>query len=226
MPADFESKNVIITGAAGGLGGAVVEAFLSAGARCHVPVREATAITPRAGLTITPGIDLTDERAVRSYYDSLPAVWASVHVAGGFAAAPFLETSLADLRRQVDLNLVTAFLACREAARRMRGTGGRLVNVTARAALAPPSGMVAYVASKAALAALTQALAKELEPENILVNAVAPSIIDTPANRAAMPDADASRWPKPAEIAAAILWLASPQNRLTSGAVVPVYGHA
>ena len=84
--------------------------------------------------------------------------------------------------------------------------------------------MAAYVASKAAVVALTRALAVELRPAGILVNAIAPSLIDTSANRAAMPDADHDRWPKPEEIARTILWLVSPENVLTSGAVVPVYG--
>src|SRR6185436_2025652 len=105
---------------------------------------------------------------------------------------------------------------------------GRIVNVAARPALEPRSGagMAAYVASKAAVAALTQALAAELAPRRILVNAIAPSIIDTPANRAAMPDADHASWPTPAEIAATILFLASADNQVTSGAIVPVYGRA
>jgi NAD(P)-dependent dehydrogenase (short-subunit alcohol dehydrogenase family) len=102
------------------------------------------------------------------------------------------------------------------------------VNVAARPALEPRSGggMVAYVASKAAVAALTQALAAEVAPRRILVNAVAPSTIDTAANRSAMPQADHDSWPKPAEIAATIAFLASPHNHVTSGAIVPVYGRA
>jgi NAD(P)-dependent dehydrogenase (short-subunit alcohol dehydrogenase family) len=125
----------------------------------------------------------------------------------------------------LDTNLVTAFLCAREAARRMTG-GGRIVQVASRAALEPPGGMAAYVASKAAVVALTRALAVELRPQGILVNAIAPSVVDTAANRAAMPDADHDRWPKPEEIAPTILWLVSPGNVLTSGAVVPVYGEA
>ena len=102
--------------------------------------------------------------------------------------------------------------------------GGRIVNVAARAAVAPVPGMAAYLTSKAGVAALTQALAAEVLTEGILVNAVLPSIIDTPANRASMPKADFATWPKPAEIAETIVFLASPENALTSGALVPVYG--
>jgi NAD(P)-dependent dehydrogenase (short-subunit alcohol dehydrogenase family) len=153
-----------------------------------------------------------------------------VHLAGGFKAAPLAETSLADLRAQLDINTTTAFLCCREAARNMRanpgGGGGRIVNVGSRAAVVPSGGSIAYTMAKAAVAALTQAAAAELASDGILVNAVLPSTIDTAANRAAMPKADHTRWPKPHEIAAAIAWLISPSNTLTSGALVPVYGRA
>ena len=112
--------------------------------------------------------------------------------------------------------------------RRAANGGGRIVNISARPALEPRlgAGSVAYTASKAAVAALTQSLAAEVLHENILVNAIAPSMIDTDANRKAMPRADYSLWPKPAEIAAIICNLAAPSNRLTSGAVIPVYGRA
>jgi len=104
--------------------------------------------------------------------------------------------------------------------------GGRIVNVAARPALEPRlgAGMVAYTASKSAVAALTQALAQETVEEEIWINAVAPSIIDTPANRTAMPDADHRRWVAPAAIAEIIAFLASPENRVTRGAVIPIYG--
>ena len=220
---------MVVTGAAGGLGPAVVEALLAAGATCHLPVRGRGEGAPQDARVVTiPNVDLTDEGAVRAFYSSRPSLWASVHVAGGFKAAPVLETSLADLRGQLDLNLATAFLCCREAARNMRagGGGGRIVNVGSRAAAVPAGGAVAYTVAKAAVAALTQALADELRGDGVLVNAVLPSIIDTPANRTAMPGADYARWPRPAEIAATIGWLVSPANGLTSGALVPVYGRA
>lgn len=176
------------------------------------------------------GVDLTDEAAVVGFYAGLPqGLWASVHVAGGFAMAGIVETSLADLRGQLDMNLTAAFLCCREAVRRFRehgGAGGRLVNVASRAALQPAGGKTAYTLAKTGVVALTYALADELASEGILVNAVAPGTIDTAANRAAMATADASRFVAPQEIAAAILWLASPDNRIGSGAVVPVYGRS
>jgi NAD(P)-dependent dehydrogenase (short-subunit alcohol dehydrogenase family) len=222
---DLEGRHVVITGGRGGLGGAVVDAFVAAGATCHLPERSA-APEERPGVHAIPGVDLTSEEAVRSLYAALPPLWASIHLAGGYAGAPIVDTALADLNRQLQLNLVTAFLCSREAVRKMGGAGGRIVNVSSKAALVPSGGSIAYAASKAAVVALTRSLAEEVKARGILVNVVAPSTIDTPANRAAMPGADHARWPKPAELARAILWLASPENTVTSGAVVPVYGNA
>jgi NAD(P)-dependent dehydrogenase (short-subunit alcohol dehydrogenase family) len=142
--------------------------------------------------------------------------------------SPAADTDKAALMHMLNMNLVSCHLCCRAALRAMGERGGRIVNVGARPALEPRTGAgkVAYVASKAGVIALTQALAEELAPTGTLVNAVVPSIIDTPANRAAMPDADHGKWPSPADIAATIVFLASPANRVTSGAIVPVYGRA
>jgi NAD(P)-dependent dehydrogenase (short-subunit alcohol dehydrogenase family) len=226
MSSDLSGRQVVITGGRGGLGGAVVEAFLAAGAVCYLPERSPAPAPVPGRAQVIPGIDLTSEEAVRALYAGLPALWASVHLAGGYAGKPLVQTSLADLRQQLDLNLTTAFLCCREAVRKMGSAGGRIVNVSSRAALVPSGGSLAYAAAKGAVVALTQGLAEEVRPQGILVNAVAPSTLDTPANRAAMPGADHSRWTKPAEVARAILWLASPENTVTSGAVLPVYGNA
>jgi NAD(P)-dependent dehydrogenase (short-subunit alcohol dehydrogenase family) len=200
----------MITGAGGGLGPAVVAAMRSRGAICHTPDRQE--------------LDLGNEAAVTAYYAALPSLWASVHVAGGFAMAAATDTSLAAFNGQWNVNTVTAFLASREAVRRIRasGMGGRIVNVASRAALEHPAGKIAYVAAKAAVAAMTRALAAETRSENILVNAVLPETIDTPANRKAMPQADFSLWTRPEAIAAAIVWLASPENETVTGTLVPV----
>jgi NAD(P)-dependent dehydrogenase (short-subunit alcohol dehydrogenase family) len=232
-PGGFEGRHVVVSGGTGALGRAVVARLLAADARCHVPVfdeRECDGLPWRADprVTLAPGVDLTDEGATEAFFRGLPGVWASVHLAGGFSMAPLTRTSLVEWRRLMDLNATCCFLCCREAVARMRegGAGGRIVNVAARPALVPAGGMVAYSASKAAVVALTQALAEELAPEGIWVNAVAPSIIDTPANRRAMPDAPHERWPKPAELAETIVQLAAPANAVTRGAVVTVYGRA
>ncbi len=187
-------------------------------------------VRPSDRPTVRPsyGIDLTDEAAVTAYYAGIPALYASIHLAGGYAAKPVTETSQLDLEKMLLLTLGTAFLCSREAIRNMRGTGtpGRIVNVGARVSEVPIGGAVAYSISKGGVAALTRSLAVELKDEGILVNAVLPSIIDTPANRAAMPKADPAKWPRPEDLARTILWLASPENTLTSGALVPVYGRA
>lgn len=227
MPSPLEGRHVVITGGDGALGRSVVARFGAAGARCHLPVLGAAPATPEPGAVVTGSVNLTDEGAVAAYFGGLPPIWASVHLAGGFAAQAITDTTRADLDRQLELNLVTAFLCCREAVRTMRRSGGgRIVNVAARVVETPVGGMAAYSISKAGVAALTRALAVEVKGDGILVNAVLPSIIDTPANRAAMPAADPARWPRPEQLAEAILWLASPENQLTSGALVPVYGAA
>jgi NAD(P)-dependent dehydrogenase (short-subunit alcohol dehydrogenase family) len=141
--------------------------------------------------------------------------------------SPIAETSLAELEQQWRTNVVTCFLACREAVKAMRKSGsGRIVNTASRAAVATPPGMSAYVTSKGAVTAFTQALAAEVLADRILVNAVLPGTIDTPANRSGMPKADHASWAKPSEIAETIAFLASPENTLTSGALVPVYGRS
>jgi NAD(P)-dependent dehydrogenase (short-subunit alcohol dehydrogenase family) len=220
--------HVVITGGAGALGGAVVAAFVEAGAHCHLPILESGAPPAPQGVTATAGVDLTSDAQVAAYYATLPPIVASVHLAGGYAGSPILETSRELLDRQIELNLVTTFLCCREAIRALRKgrAGGRIVNVGSRVSEVPAGGSAAYTAAKAAVAALTRSLAAELRGEGILVNAVLPSVIDTPANRAAMPKADHAKWPKPADLARTILWLASPDNRLTSGALIPVYGES
>jgi NAD(P)-dependent dehydrogenase (short-subunit alcohol dehydrogenase family) len=228
---EFQDRSVIITGGTGALGSAVVGALLEAGASCHIPVfneAELAHFPHRAHPKVAtyPGANLTDEGAVTAIYTKVPQLWASIHIAGGFAAGPVTTTGKAVLMGQVDTNLVTTFLCCRAACVAMAGRGGRIVNVTARPGLEwrTGAGMVAYAATKAAVAALTVALAQEVVKDGILVNAIAPSTIDTPANRKSMPDADHASWPKPAEIAQTILFLASPANQVTRGAIVPVYG--
>ncbi len=229
---DFHDRHVVITGGAGALGTAVVAALLEAGAVCRVPCfddaeAQRFRLRDHKNVTLVVTGSLTEEVAVARAYDGAGPLWASVHLAGGFAAAPLREASVAMIRQQIDMNLVSCALCCRAAVNAMSG-GGRIVNVAARAALEWRSGagMAAYTASKAAVAAFTAALAEEVATDGILVNAVAPSIMDTPANRHAMPKADYAPWPKVEEVAATILFLASPDNRVTRGAVVPVYGRS
>ncbi len=238
MPGRFDSLHVVVTGGAGALGSAVVGALAEEGAIIHIPALNAEEAerSPHKGharVDIAPNIDLADEAQVEAYYTDLPALWASIHVAGGFAMSPIASTSLADFRKQIDMNLATCFLCCREAVKKIRagtrsgGSGeGRIVNVSAKPALVPAGGMAAYSCAKAGVAALTQGLAEELRDERIWVNAVVPSIMDTRANRRSMPDADHDKWPRLDEVALSVVFLASPENRVTRGALVPVYGRS
>ncbi len=229
---DFRDRHVVITGGTGALGTAVVEAFVAGGATCHVPCMdeaEAKRFRLRDNKQVVLSVtgSLADEKGVSRLYDGVGPLWASIHIAGGFAAGPLREASVATLRQQIDMNFVSCLLCCRAAINAMiPAEGGRIVNVAARPGLEWRSGagMAAYAATKAAVAALTAALAEEVVKDGILVNAIAPSTMDTPANRAAMPKANYSLWPKVEEVAATILFLASPENRVTRGGVVPVYG--
>jgi NAD(P)-dependent dehydrogenase (short-subunit alcohol dehydrogenase family) len=229
---DFSGKQVVVTGGTGALGASVVSALIGAGATCTVPyVHDAEAERfpyrgkPQAALIKVS--DLSEEAEVAKVYAGVKSLWASIHIAGGFAAAKITDIDKTALMAQIDSNLASCFLCCRAAVKAMLPAGnGRIVNVAARPALEPRSGagMTAYTVAKAGVAALTMALAEEVAKDGILVNAVAPSIMDTAANRKAMPKADHAAWPKVDEVAATIVFLASPDNRDTRGAVVPVYG--
>ncbi|NVB37209.1 SDR family NAD(P)-dependent oxidoreductase [Pseudenhygromyxa sp. WMMC2535] len=231
---EFEDRVVVVTGGTGGLGRAVVAALLEAGARVHVPVFEdqtpaGVEFADHERVTFVHGVALDDEAAAADFYRRTPPPWASIQIAGGFAMSPVVDTSFSAFESMWRMNVASCFLSCREAVRRMReggGGGGRLVNIAARPALTPSAGMIAYATAKAGVAAMTRTLAEELAPESIWVNAVAPSIIDTPANRAAMPDADHGSWVTPAALAQTIVGLASPANQCVRGAVLEAYGRA
>jgi NAD(P)-dependent dehydrogenase (short-subunit alcohol dehydrogenase family) len=227
---DFAGRHVVVTGGTGALGTCVVGRLIAMGASCTVPyVHEAEAQRyPHRGdakVKLVAVSDLADEASVAKVYTG-EKLWASIHIAGGFAPGKVADTDKRALMAQIDGNLVSCFLCCRAAVNAMASGGGRIVNVAARPALEwrAGAGMTAYTIAKTGVAALTVALAEEAAKDGILVNAVAPSIIDTPANRAAMPKADFAAWPKVEEVAATILFLASPDNRVTRGAIVPVYG--
>jgi NAD(P)-dependent dehydrogenase (short-subunit alcohol dehydrogenase family) len=227
----FSNKHIVVTGGTGALGSSVVGTLLEHKAHCVVPyVHDAELQTfPHRGhahVQLVSVRNLADEADVTRVYGAVAQpLWASIHIAGGFAMGKVADTDRSALMAQLETNLVSCFLCCRAAVRAMQGEG-RIVNVAARPALEwrAGAGMSAYAVAKTGVAALTVALAEEAANDGILVNAVAPSIMDTPANRAAMPKADHGAWPKVEEVAATILFLASPDNRVTRGAVVPVYG--
>jgi len=223
------TRNVVITGGTGALGQAVVDRLQRDGARCHVTWKfeaELKHFTKGEGVTLHE-VDCANESQVEAFYAGLDSLDASIHIVGGFAMADVLDTRRDDFVSMFELNAVTAFLCCRESVRRMRaGGGGRIVNVAARPAVQPTGGMLAYSTAKAAVASLTQCLAEEVKHDEILVNAILPSTLDTPANRESMPKAAFDTWPKLDQVAETIAFLASPENRLTSGALVPVFGRA
>ena len=226
---DFRDRHVVVTGGTGALGAAVVGALLDRGATCHIPTRggEATDNFSFAKhARIYPAVDLADQDQTDLFYSKAGSLWASIHLAGGFAAKALRASGKSDLMAQLDTNIVSCFLCCRAALKAFGADGGRIVNVAARPALEPRTGagMTAYTIAKSGVAALTMALAEEVVKDGVLVNAVAPSIMDTPANRRAMPKADHALWPKVEQVAATILFLASPENTVTRGSIVPVYG--
>jgi len=232
---DLAGKVAIVTGGTGGLGVAVVERLLMAGATVIIPYVYQDAfqrLAERLPAVIGIQLDLTDETATRSAYTTIANAHGGIDIlvnaAGGFAGGePVHQTSWELWQSQIDINLKTAVISCAAAIPHLitRG-GGAIVNVSSRTATQSGANLAAYAAAKRAVLQLTEALAVELRPHNITVNTVLPSVIDTPANRAAMPKANYEVWVKPAEIAEVIHFLVSPAARIISGAAIPVYGQA
>jgi NAD(P)-dependent dehydrogenase (short-subunit alcohol dehydrogenase family) len=228
-------RSAIVTGGTGGLGSAVVARLLDDGWRVVVPwivEGELERVTPRDGLELVEA-DLFDETAVASVVelaagDGSAPLRGVVNLVGGFAAgARVHETPIDDFERQFRLNLRPTYLVTAAALPHLlEAGGGSIVCVGTRAALQPFSGAAGYVASKAAVIAFAQAVAVEYKNDGIRCNAILPSVIDTPANRASMPKADHDRWVKPSEIAGVIAQLLGDDSMPTSGAAVPVYGRA
>ncbi|MFI7573724.1 SDR family NAD(P)-dependent oxidoreductase [Micromonospora sp. NPDC049497] len=227
-------RSVLVTGGTGGLGGAVTAAFVEAGWRVVVPERPGRgAADPAAGGPVRPVADLTvpaDVERVVATAAGEPAapLRAVVNLVGGYASGGLVhETPIDELDRMLAMNLRPTWLVTRAALPHLVAAGGgAVVCVSARAAVAPFPRAAAYATSKAAVLAFANAVAVEYRPAGVRCNTVLPSVIDTPTNRAAMPDADHSRWVAPAEIAPVIRFLASDESAPTSGATVPVYGRA
>jgi NAD(P)-dependent dehydrogenase (short-subunit alcohol dehydrogenase family) len=223
----------LITGGIGGLGGAVTEAFLKAGWRVVVPVLpQLMASAPASGAELIAA-DLTDVASVAEVValaagEAGQPLRAVVNLVGGFAAGGRVhETPIEDFEAQLTLNLRPTYLVTAAGLPHLlAGGGGAVVCVSSRAAEQPFPGAAGYITGKAAVLALVDALNAEYRQDNIRVNAVLPSVIDTPANRASMPDSDWTRWVAPAEIAAVILHLCSDESRAVTGTRVRVYGRA
>ena len=222
------SRVFIITGGFGALGRAVGAAALAADARVAlVDAAPEGRGLPQGALAIG-GVDLTDAdqaaSAVEQAAEALGGLDVLVNVAGGFVWQTLADGDPAQWERMHRLNTLTCANASRAALPRLLASdAGRIVNVGANAAVKAAAGMGAYAAAKAGVHRLTESLAEELKGR-VTVNAVLPSIIDTPANRADMPNADFSAWASPAEVAAAILFLASEDASGVTGALLPVVG--
>jgi NAD(P)-dependent dehydrogenase (short-subunit alcohol dehydrogenase family) len=169
-------------------------------------------------------VDVLDDAALAGIFDDGPAPWAVVNTVGGFAGhAPLAELDPAVLTGQLELNLVSAALITKHALRRMKASGqGRIVHTASRSAVVTRGSGFAYSVSKLGVLHLVTMAADEVRGSGITVNCVVPSIIDTPANRSAMPGADHASWPKIPDIAQTYLFLASPDAKLVSGAALPV----
>ena len=242
MDNKFANKVALITGGTGGLGRAVTLAFLHEGASViatYIKKDEADALKDAVGanahLELLP-LDATDEAACLNLVDGITARYGQldvlVNTIGGYAGGkPLWETATKTWQLMLNLNLNAGYALARSVVPAMLKQGsGAIVNIAAKAAFDHAAGAAAYAASKSAALAMFDCLAQDLKNDpkgkGVRVNSVLPSIIDTEANRKAMPEADFSRWPKPEEIARVVLFLCSEDAKLVHGAAVPVYGQS
>lgn len=224
----MDGKVVVITGASGALGQVVAKVALARGARVAGVDHVAAQIPATETRIELGGVDLSDAAAAKKALDTVAAHFGSVdalvNIAGGFAFETVAEGDPKTWQRMYALNVLTALNASRSALPHLAASAaGRIINIGAMGALQAGSGMGAYAASKSGVHRLTEALAAEWKGK-ITVNAVLPSIIDTPANRANMPKADFSKWVTPHELAEVILFLASDAASAVTGALLPVNG--
>lgn len=227
------SRHTIVTGGSGALGRAVVHAFLATGDRVTVPwiaAREREALEAAeekaivAGRLVLVEADLVSDAGPERVIAASGGAGVLINGAGGYAGgAPVHETELETWDRLYRINTRTAVAMCRAVVPGMIARrSGVILNVAARAALARPAGLAAYSATKMAVVVLTETLHAEVGGLGIRVNAVLPTTIDTPANRAAMPEADTSQWTPPTHIADVLVWLASPAGATVRGGLIPV----
>jgi NAD(P)-dependent dehydrogenase (short-subunit alcohol dehydrogenase family) len=217
-------RPVLVFGGGGALGAGVAGAFADAGAM----VTGADKVAPDGSRRIDgvkyEAVDVLDDDAVGALIDAGETPWAVVNTIGGYAPArPLSELDGTELMTQLQLNLVTAALITKHALRVMQRAGqGRIVHTASRAGVVTKGNGFAYSVSKAGVLHLVAMAAAEVRGTGVTVNCVVPSVIDTPANRAALPDADFGKWPKVGDIASSYLYLAGPQAHLVNGAALPV----
>jgi len=234
----FTDKLVLITGAAGNLGAAVAQAFAEQGATLALLDRNEDGIDkvisdlPQGSKAKAFPVNLLESSSVnqvlQAVIDEFGCIDVLANIAGGFSMGPHLQnTEDKDWDFMMNLNARSVFYTCRAALPCMLDNGGgRIINVSARAALDGKGRMGPYCASKAAVKTLTESLAAENKHDNVTVNCILPGTIDTPQNRNDMPDADHSRWVPPAALADVVLFLASDAARCVTGAAIPVYGQS
>jgi NAD(P)-dependent dehydrogenase (short-subunit alcohol dehydrogenase family) len=225
-------RTALVTGGTGGLGRAAVEAFVADGWRVVAPARPESVERLPKGAIPAAG-DLANEAGVTAAVAAATAepespLRAVINLVGGFASGPLVgETPYADLEAMLRLNLRPTYLVTAAALPHLvEAGGGSVVCVSSRVALTPFPGSVGYTTAKAAVLAFASSVAVDYRKHDVRCNTIVPSVIDTPTNRAAMPDADHSRWVRPEEVARVILFLASDASAPTSGAQIPVYGRA
>jgi NAD(P)-dependent dehydrogenase (short-subunit alcohol dehydrogenase family) len=227
---NLSGKRIVVTGAFGALGAAVVAAAKSAGARvaCIDVVAAAKAPSACADCTVLGEVDLSSEEATANALQTAAAQLGSVdglvNAAGGFHWEKLEGGTLATWDLMFDINVRTAVNATRAALPFLKASGGRIVNIGAGGAVKAAAGMGPYAAAKAGIAKLTEALADELKDHGVTVNAVLPSIIDTPRNRTDMPNADFQRWVRPEQVADLIVFLLSERASAITGALIPISG--
>jgi NAD(P)-dependent dehydrogenase (short-subunit alcohol dehydrogenase family) len=223
---ELKGKVIVVTGALGALGKGLTEAAVSAGATVIAVDRVEGA--SQKGVEPSPALDLGDYEATREAFAGIAKkhgrIDALVNIAGGFAWETLADGTVETWDRLYQINLRTAVNACQAVLPHLPASGGRIVNIGAASAVKAGAGMGAYAASKAGIARLTEALAEELKACDVTVNAVLPSVIDTTANRANMPDADYSKWVTPQALADVIVFLMGERARAITGALIPVAG--
>jgi len=215
---------VLVFGATGALGSAIAASFANLGANVRGADRHEPSAERRLSGITYERVDAMDDDALRALFDAAPAPWAVINTIGGYAPKrPLAELDPAELRHQLELNLVSAALITAHALRVMQQAGeGRIVHTASRAAVVTAGAGFSYSVSKQGVLHLVSMAAHEVRGTGVTVNCVVPTIIDTPANRAAIPDANHGAWPKPRDIATSYVFLASPDAGLVNGAAIPV----
>jgi NAD(P)-dependent dehydrogenase (short-subunit alcohol dehydrogenase family) len=226
----MKGKVVLVTGANGGLGTYVTQAFLDAGATVVGTSRKIQQSDFNSPNFVAISAEISSRESARVLVDQAVARFGKLdvlaHTVGGFAGGQsIVETDDATLQRMLDQNLNSVFHILRAAIPALRQTGsGRIIAIGSRQALEPGAKVGAYSASKAAMVSLVRTAALENRDAGVTANVILPGTMDTPANRKAMPNADFSKWVRPARVASLITWLAGDAGKDVNGAAIPVYG--